>query len=82
MSDMHEHSSSHVPIDCPYCELMMRDLGDCIQYQTKGCCVECWLGFLEPLRKISGDDGYLPSVAEIKSYREKIRTLKMEKEDA
>ena len=76
------NSRSYVPLDCPYCEYMMRDLDDCAQYQITGCCTECWVGFLEPLRKLSADDGYLPSMAEIEDYRRKIRSLYMEKKDA
>ena len=81
MSDTHE-SNSYVPLDCPMCKYMMLDIGDCFQYHTTGCCVECWIGFLEPLRKQTQDDGYLPSIAELEDYRKKIRNFEMEKADA
>lgn len=71
MSDVPKQSS-HIPIDCPVCELMMRDSRDATQYQMSKCCIDCWIGFLEPLRKLNRDDAYLPSSTEIKSYRERI----------
>lgn len=66
------NKSFHVPIDCPVCQHMMRDTRDASRYQTSGCCVDCWIGFLEPLRKLNVDDTYLPNSTEIKSYRKKI----------
>ena len=66
---------SYVPLDCPFCERMMRDMNDCVQYHISGCCVECWIAFLEPLRKINEDAGYLPTEAELKEYRKKVREM-------
>ena len=82
MSDMHKKPDSYVPLDCPYCQYMMRDLNDCLQYQVTQCCVECWIGFLEPLRNIKQDAGYLPSIAEINKYRERISNFETETQDA
>lgn len=66
------NNSCHVPIDCPICEFMIRDARDASRYQTSGCCIDCWIGFLEPLRKLNVDNAYLPNSTEIKSYRKKI----------
>ena len=70
----------HVPIDCPVCELMMRDARDVAQFYASGCCIDCWIGFLEPLRLRIGDTTYLPNSAEVQAYREKIRIHNLEKE--
>ena len=72
MSNANKHKE-HVPIDCPVCELMIRDSRDVSRYFSSGCCVDCWIGFLEPLRKLKLDEGYLPTRAELESYRNKIR---------
>jgi hypothetical protein len=71
MLDVH-NISCHVPIDCPICQFMMRDSRDSTQHQLTNCCTDCWIGFLEPLRKLNVDDTYLPNSTEIKIYREKI----------
>jgi len=79
---MHDKSESYVPLDCPVCGYMMKDVNDCIQYYSTQCCTDCWIGFLEPLRKQTQDDGYLPNIAELDDYRKKIRELKMETTNA
>lgn len=79
---MLDEKESYVPLDCPMCELIMRDISDCARYQVSGCCVECWIGFLEPLRKQTCDDEYLPNVAELENYRKKIRDIETEKKNA
>ena len=74
-------SSTFVPIDCPVCFMMMRDAGDVAQYHLSKCCVDCWIGFLEPLRLLKRDEGYLPNSTELKAYREKIAAINnLEKE--
>jgi len=60
---------------------MMRDAGDVSQYHISQCCVECWIGFLEPLRLLKGDAGYLPNSTELNAYRDKIDNMNnLEKE--
>lgn len=71
MSNVSKNDSTYVPIDCPVCELMMRDNKDVSRYYLSKCCVDCWISFLEPLRKLNRDEGYLPSSSEIKTYRAK-----------
>ena len=80
MLDVPKKSKSFVPIDCPVCEFMMRDVSDISQYYSSKCCVDCWIAFLEPLRLLKGDEGYLANNGEINAYRKKIAvTKKMEK---
>jgi hypothetical protein len=54
---------------------MMRDLNDCVQYNLAKCCVDCWVGFLEPIRKLKKDDTYLATEEQIIAYRKKIRMI-------
>lgn len=80
MSGVHKDDDL-VPIDCPVCLKMMRDAGDVSQYHISQCCVECWIGFLEPLRLLKGDAGYLPNSTELNAYRDKIDNMNnLEKE--
>lgn len=69
------HDVSYVPIDCPICNLMIRDTNDVTRYHSSKCCVDCWIGFLEPLRKLNRDEGYLPTGSEIESYRNRVAAL-------
>lgn len=71
MFDASKNDSTHVPLDCPVCEFMIRDSRDVSRYYLSGCCVDCWIGFLEPLRKLKRDEGYLPNSNEIETYRAK-----------
>ena len=70
MSDQH---SKFVPLDCPVCGLMFRDLTDSLQYLESKCCVECWVGFVEPLQKLKKDDEYFPKRQEINAWKKKIK---------
>ncbi len=73
--------SQYAPLDCPVCLLMLRDTSDLARYHSSKCCIDCWVGFLEPLRKLNSDDQYLPNSAELKAYRKKIVNLaNLEKE--
>lgn len=75
--------SSYVPLDCPMCNLMIRDTRDCSQYFITGCCIDCWITFLEPLRNLNRDEGYLPTRVELEDYRKKIQDFqKMENTNA
>ena len=81
MSDTSSLGSGFVPLDCPICEYMIRDSKDAMTFQEVGCCVDCWIGFLEPIRKLRCDDKYLPNASEIKDYRKRIAVM-MEKQNA
>jgi hypothetical protein len=63
---------SFVPLDCPLCGFLFRDFQDCMQYLEAKCCTECWISFLEPIKKLNGDDDYEPSSSEIAGWREKV----------
>ena len=69
-----------VPLDCPVCFYMIRDMQDSIQYLECGCCVDCWISFLEPLRKMRGNEEYLPTEKEILAYRKKISSKEIIKD--
>ena len=75
------NDSFFVPLDCPICELMMRDMKDSVQYLETSCCVECWISFVEPSRKLREDESFSPSEEDISRYREKLvedRIIKQE----
>jgi hypothetical protein len=70
---VHASANAHfVPLDCPLCGFLFRDFQDCLQYLEKRCCVECWISFLEPLRKLNKDEEYEPILKEINKWREKV----------
>ena len=65
-------SAHFVPLDCPLCSFLLRDFQDCMQYLETECCTECWVGFLEPLRKLNENEEYVPISKEIATWREKV----------
>ena len=69
---MHDAQTDFVPIDCPLCNWMMRDITDCIQYLETRCCVCCWTSFLEPLRKLQKNEDYIPTEEEIEEWNQKL----------
>ena len=71
-STTHNEQTTFVPIDCPTCNLMLRDINDSIQYLETGCCGDCWTSFLEPLRKLKKDENYQPTDKEIKEWNQKL----------
>ena len=79
-STIQEHDF-FVPLDCPVCGLMMRDMRDSVQYLESKCCVECWVSFVEPERKIRKDKQYLPSAEDILKYREKLSEAEIIKDE-
>jgi len=70
-----------VPLDCPVCNLMIRDMRDSVQYLESKCCVECWVSFVEPERKLRNDEQYLPSAEDILTYREKLSKAEIIKDE-
>lgn len=70
-----------VPLDCPVCDLMMRDMRDSVQYLESKCCVQCWISFVEPARKLKKDEDYLPSQEDILGYREKLSKSEIIKDE-
>ena len=70
---MSSQRKKFVPLDCPVCGLLFRDLNDSLQYLESGCCVACWVGFVEPLQKLNKNDRYVPTRQEINGWKKKIK---------
>lgn len=66
-----------VPLDCPICGLMMRDMNDSVQYLEAKCCVQCWISLVEPLKKLHVDENYYPTEEDISGYKEKLIKLEI-----
>ncbi len=62
----------HVPLDCPICGMMIRDMYDSSRYLESKCCVDCWISLVEKLKKLNKDEEYYPSKEEILEYRENL----------
>lgn len=62
-----------VPLDCPVCKFMLRDLEDAESYLKNGCCIDCFISFIGPTRSLKGDDTYLPSGESLKKWRDKVK---------
>ena len=61
-----------VPLDCPICQMIMRDMRDSVQYLESKCCIQCWISLVEPLRKLKKNESFSPTEEDISSYREKL----------
>jgi len=58
-----------IPLDCPVCELSMRDQQDIFAYRNFKCCTECKVTWAEPnYRKWAS--GWRPPAEKISKYRE------------
>ena len=67
----------YVPLDCPICCMMIRDMYDSSRYLESRCCVDCWISFVEASKKLNKDEQYYPSEEEILEYREKLVSKKI-----
>lgn len=79
-SHIQEHDF-FVPLDCPLCSLMMRDMRDSTQYLETKCCVQCWISLVEPLRKLHKDKSYFPTDEDISSHKEKLAQSEIIKDE-
>ena len=61
-----------VPLDCPICQMIMRDMRDSVQYLESKCCIQCWISLVEPLRKLKKNESFFPTEEDISGYREKL----------
>ena len=52
---------------------MLRDESDGERYIESGCCTDCWISFLEPIRAVQEDSTYLPSETVLAMWRKKLR---------
>ena len=59
----------HIPLDCPVCNLSMRDQQDIFAYESSKCCSECKIVWAEPNSK-KWSDGWRPSKEKLIKYRE------------
>ena len=69
---MCEHAM--VPIDCPVCHLVMRDLADTISYNKHGCCNDCAVMWYHTYKE-GWEKGVRPSLEEIKERIDKRRSI-------
>lgn len=60
-----------VPLDCPVCDLSLRDQSDVLSYTTYMCCSECKVTWAEPNRT-RWKEGWRPSKEKISKYRENL----------
>jgi len=63
----------YIPLDCPLCTFMLRDEDDGERYLKSGCCVDCWVSFLGPIRALEKDATYLPSEIDLSIWKEKVK---------
>ena len=61
-----------VPLDCPVCELSLRDTDDVRAFYRVECCRDCELHFVQP-NMGRWSDGWRPSEKEIISRRRDLR---------
>jgi hypothetical protein len=45
-----EDPADRVPLDCPVCRILMRDMTDVVCYQKYQCCSDCAMDWAEPNR--------------------------------
>jgi len=60
-----------VPLDCPICELTIRDQTDMLAFMNYDCCEECKVTWAEPYSE-QWKSGWRPSKSKIDKYRENL----------
>jgi hypothetical protein len=60
----------HIPLECPICELLMKDYTDVISFQKWQCCDYCYMIFVD-LKQDKWNAGWRPSREEISNLRKK-----------
>ena len=75
-----QNEDIYVPLDCPICCMMIRDMYDSARYLESRCCVDCWISLVERLQKLNKDNKYYPSKKEIIEYKEKLATKQIIKD--
>ena len=66
-----ESYKDKVPLDCPVCELTIRDQEDIMSYTTHECCSECKMVWAEP-NYDKWKEGWRPTDEKISKYRENV----------
>ena len=64
----------HIPLECPVCELLMKDYTDVIIYQEWSCCDYCYITWAAS-NKDKWEDGWRPSQKEVSDFRKKRLSL-------
>ena len=54
-----EGAENWIPLDCPVCLILMRDMTDVVYYQKYQCCSDCAVDWAEPNRS-NWTDGWRP----------------------
>ena len=65
-----EGNSLHTILDCPVCEILIRDRTDVVSYKKYGCCSICELEIVY-LNKEKWKNGWRPPVRELNKLRKK-----------
>tara|TARA_E500000331_G_scaffold350072_1_gene394345 strand:- start:601 stop:873 length:273 start_codon:yes stop_codon:yes gene_type:complete len=60
-----------IPLDCPVCNLSIRDQQDIMSYSTYQCCTECKITWVEP-NLAKWQSGWRPSEDKLVKYRENL----------
>lgn len=60
-----------MPLDCPVCNLTLRDQSDILEYNNYSCCSECKVVWVEP-NLSKWKKGWRPSEEKISKYRENL----------
>ena len=64
----------HIPLECPVCELLMRDYTDVISFQRWQCCDYCYMMWVD-INQDRWNEGWRPSQEEISNIRKKRLSL-------
>jgi len=71
---MEEMRAAHrVPAWCPICERVMRSSKSTTMYFRYGCCVDCFINFVED-REEKWKSGWRPDEIQVKKVYDKIET--------
>ena len=60
-----------IPLDCPVCDLTLRDQRDMLSYDEYRCCDECKITWVEP-NLHNWNEGWRPSEEKIAKYRKNL----------
>lgn len=67
-----DECSGYVPLECPVCELTIRDASDANAYRTHMCCAECKMMWAEPNSE-AWQSGWRPVGEQLNNYKIKLR---------
>ena len=67
-------NNQHIPLECPVCELLMRDHTDVAIFQKWSCCDYCYITWAAT-NKGKWEDGWRPTQKEVSIVRKKRLSL-------